>query len=79
MTYMERQRTLGTLNQTVVGSVSEEQSRAWILAASIVDAPWVGEDDDLRVRAETTGQLPPAFADYLETVLEELNTLDEGN
>ena len=74
-----RSQTIDTLQRTRVGGVGSNLINDWLVAAGVVDAPWLDGGEDLETRAEITGQLPPALTDWLDAQLDELNELSEGN
>jgi len=74
-----RSRTIDTLQRTRVGDVGSNLINDWLVAAGVVDAPWLEGGEDLETRAEITGQLPPALTDWADAQLDDLNELSEGN
>jgi exonuclease VII small subunit len=74
-----RARTLDEIQRTAVGQVGNEETRIWLLAAALDDAPWLDPGDDLADAYRITGELPPALQDYLDDQLTDLNDLSEGN
>lgn len=74
-----RSQTIDTLQRTRVGDVGSNLINDWLVAAGVVDAPWLEGGEDLETRAEITGQLPPALTDWLDAQLDDLNELSEGN
>jgi len=74
-----RSQTIDTLQRTRVGDVGSNLINDWLVAAGVVNAPWLEGGEDLETRAEITGQLPPALTDWLDAQLDGLNELSEGN
>lgn len=74
-----RSRVLDTIRQATVGTPGAEQVQDWLLAASIVDAPWYDGGEDLPAKARVVDALPPAVSGYLRERQGELNGLSEGN
>jgi len=74
-----RARTLDEIQRTAVGQVGNEETRIWLLAAALDDAPWLDSGDELGDAYRITGELPPALQDYLDDQLTDLNDLSEGN
>lgn len=74
-----RARTLDEVRASTVGSVGSEETRIWLLAAALSEAPWLDGDEDLPKAYRITGELPPPVQDYLDDVLEDVNDLAEGN
>ena len=62
-----------------VGDADGAILRDYTLAASIQDAPWLEDDDDLHTHAELINDLPPDLADWLQECLNEVNDLAPGN
>lgn len=74
-----RSQTIDTLKRTRAGSIGSNLINDWLVAAGVVDAPWLEGGEDLETKAEITGQLPPALTDWLDAQLDDLNELSEGN
>lgn len=70
-----RSEVLDTINRTTMGEVGSNQLQDWLVAAAIVNAPWLSGGEDIRTRADITGELPPALTDWLARELEDLNDL----
>jgi hypothetical protein len=77
-TARERDRTLDTLREQLVG-VGDREMQQYFLAAQIESAPWLDGDMDLIEHGRVIGELPPAVVDWLQSEADELNALDEGN
>lgn len=73
-----RAQVLDTLRNDVFGNPGEEETTVWLIAAGIAAAPWL-DDHDIGSKATVTGQLPPALLDWIETEIDDLNDLSEGN
>lgn len=80
-TARERGQTLDTARAKTMGDLGPERLRVWLIAGALEAAPWLDTGDDLRTRYEATGELPPAVLDWLDSELEDINTLGvtEGN
>jgi len=74
-----RARTLDEMQSSTMGDVGGMESRIWLLAAALQEAPWLTGDEDLAEAARVTGALPPAVQDFLDDELTALNDLSEGN
>mgnify|MGYP006275541869 CR=1 FL=1 len=74
-----RARTIDEMQSSTMGDVGGMESRIWLLAAALQDAPWLTGDEGLPEAAQVTGALPPAVQDYLDDELTDLNDLSEGN
>jgi hypothetical protein len=77
-TARERDRTLDTLREQLVG-VGDREMQQYFLAAQIETAPWLDDDMDLIDHGRVIGELPPAVVDWLQSEADDLNALDEGN
>jgi len=77
-TARERDRTLDTLREQLVG-VGDREMQQYFLAAQIESAPWLDGDMDLIEHGRVIGELPPAVVDWLQSEADDLNALDEGN
>ncbi|MCD2204409.1 hypothetical protein [Halobacterium sp. KA-6] len=74
-----RARTLDEMQSSTMGDVGGMESRIWLLAAALEEAPWLNGSEDLAEAARVTGALPPAVQDFLDDELTQLNDLSEGN
>jgi len=63
----------------VVGDVGGGLLNNYVLAASIVGAPWLEDGDDLDDKVEAVGHLPNQVTDWLASELDDLTRLDAGN
>lgn len=78
-TFDSRSRALDARDRLTAGPVGARETRTWLIAGSIVEAPWLDGDEDLATEKQLVGQLPPMFVDWLDHALGELNDLTEGN
>lgn len=74
-----RSRAVDTAQRSTTGTLGVEQMQDWLLAASIVDAPWQDDDASLAERGRITGALPPALSNWLRSKQQSLNDLSPGN
>lgn len=79
----DRSRVITMLNQTKMGSFGAATVEDWMIAAGVVDAPWLDGGEDLQTRATIVeDQLPPGVRDWLGNQLEDIGDLSaptEGN
>ena len=74
-----RARVLDELRDGVVGEPGPREMSLWLVAAGVDAAPWLDGGEDIAARAAVTGELPPALVDWLESILDDVNDLSQGN
>lgn len=77
-TAQTRARVLDTLQTEIAGDIGPEETQLWLVAAGVESAPWF-DDHDLPSKAAATNRLPPALVEWLNSELDDLNDLSEGN
>lgn len=78
-TTTRRSRVLDTANRKTMGELGSSQLNDWMLAAAVVEAPWLDGGEDLQERYDYLGALPPALSDWISRELQDLNDLSAGN
>jgi len=58
-----------------MGEATTEDLNHYLIAESLMDAPWVQPDDDIHDLAGFLDELPPGLSDWIEDEMDDLNDL----
>lgn len=70
-----RARVEDTIQTAHVGQVGPSGLNNWMVAAGLVDAPFLDDDDELEDKVEVVAHLPPGVTDWLDDTLDDLQDL----